>query len=534
MAKITAIFKKPLDFWQNSGKKRRAAIIIGAALVVVIGARALAGGGSPQPQAAEYIFQSAEKHDIVSTLEGTGTVQPLDSYTVIATVNGEVLSAPFEEGDIIEKGALLYQIDTTKAQNNYTQSQLNLQTAADELAKLSVTAPQSGQIISIDCEQGDDVTPGQTLITLEDRNTLLLKLPFLSSETSAIAPGQTANITMTATGEQLSGTVKEVAAVQNVGAGGALTNEVTISVQNPGGLTEGLSASATIGSIACAGNGTFSYQASEQITAEVAGTVASLAVKEGDTVSRGQTLLKLSSNSVQNNYKNAQLNLQNAQQDLDNYTITSPIKGTVIEKNFKAGDTIDSSNAAAQMAVIFDLSQLEFTMNVDELDIANLAIGQKVVITADALADQTFEGYVSKISINGATNNGVTTYPITVTIDDAGDLLPGMNVNAVITLQEAKDVLAVPAAAVSRGNMVLVKGEPAEGEEADPTLPEGYVWREVTLGVNDKDYVEITGGLQEGDEIAIDAAAMNGDTDSMTSFGEPGGPGGPGGGREGF
>ena len=539
MANIKEILRKGLDFWQSGSKKRRLCIAA-AGILLLAGAAAMFGKDTPGGTQADYMVQRPERRDIISTLEGTGTVKPLDSYTVIATVNGDVLEAPFEEGDIIEKGALLYQIDATKAQNNYTQSRLNQQSAADDLAKLNITAPKSGQIIRIECEQGDDVGPGEALITLEDRETMLLKLPFLSSEAASSMPGQAANVTMTATGEEISAVVKEVSAVQQVGAGGTLTREVTLSVANPGGLTEGLSASATIGSIACAGNGLFEYRASEQIAAEVNGKVASLAVKEGDTVTKGQTLIRLDSVSVQNSYQNARLNLQNAQEDLKNYTITSPIKGTVIEKNFKAGDTIDSSNAAAQMAVIFDLSQLEFTMNIDELDINSLALGQRVEISADALEGQTFEGRVSKISINGTTNGGVTTYPVTVTIDEAGELLPGMNVNATIILQEAKDVLAVPAAAVQRGNRVLVKSDGAGGEDGAPA---GFEWRKVSLGVNDNDYIEITDGLSESDEIGINAAAMSGSFGGGMSAGEDmpgggmstggdmpgGGPGGPGG-----
>lgn len=539
MAKIKEILQKPLGFWRGASKKKRLAIILALALVVVGGGKALGAAAGGKPQAPDYLYQTVERHDIISTLEGTGTVQPLDSYTVIATVNGDVLSAPFEEGDIIEEGALLYQIDATKAQNSYTQSQLNLQTSADELAKLTITAPKAGQIISIDCEQGDDLKSGQTIIMLEDRATLTLELPFLSNEAAAFSVGQAAEVTMTATGEVLSGKIKEISNVQEVGIGGTLTKNVTIAVANPGGLTEGLSASATVGSTACAGTGTFTYRESEQICAEVNGTVTDILVKEGDTVTAGQALVKLKSNSVQNNYKNAQINLQNAQEDLDKYTITSPIKGTVIEKNFKAGDEIDSSNAASQMAVIFDLSKLEFTMNIDELDITKMSIGQKVTITADALENQTFEGYVSKISINGTTSNGVTTYPITVSIDECGDLLPGMNINATITLSEARDVVAIPAAALQRGNRVMVKGtDSTDKAEKDPSLPDGYVWREVEVGVNDNDYVEITDGLVEGDEIAINAASMQSGSSSTDEMMMPGGmgggmPGGMGGGMPG-
>ena len=242
-------------------------------------------------------------------------------------------------------------------------------------------------------------------------------------------------------------------------------------------------------------------------------------------MSKGQSLLRISSTQVETNLRNAQLSLDNAQAQLDEYTITSPIAGTVIEKKFEQGDTIDSNNNASEMAVIYDMSQLEFTMNIDELDIGKLQVGQKVQITCDALEGEQFEGYVSKISINGKSNNGVTTYPVTVKLDDYGNLLPGMNINATVMLQQAENVLTVPAGAVQRGNLVLVQGTESTVEPpAGQTTPEGYVWREVEIGANDDSYIEIISGLEEGDMIAVPANAMD-----SGGFGGPGGPGGPGG-----
>jgi len=244
-------------------------------------------------------------------------------------------------------------------------------------------------------------------------------------------------------------------------------------------------------------------------------------------VSKGQSLLQLSSSNVQNNLRSAQLNLDNAQAQLDEYTITSPIAGTVIEKKFEKGDTIDSNNNASEMAIIYDMTQLEFTMNIDELDIGQLEVGQKVKITADALEGQEFEGYVSKISINGSSDKGVTTYPVTVKLDEYGDLLPGMNINATIILRQADEVLAVPVGAVTRGNLVMVQGTESNVEPpAGQTIPDGYVWREVELGVNDDAYIEIVDGLQEGDMVAVPANGMN-DMDMMGGYGGPGGQGGP-------
>ncbi len=117
---------------------------------------------------------------------------------------------------------------------------------------------------------------------------------------------------------------------------------------------------------------------------------------------------------------------------------------------------------------------------------------------ADALGGQEFTGYVSKISIKGNSSNGVTTYPITVTMDEFGALLPGMNINAEVVLQQAEEVLVVPMNAISRGQMLLVEG--SDGEPSD--LP-GYSWRQVELGMNDDYYVEVLSGVQDGERIAI-------------------------------
>ncbi len=524
MSKISQIAQKGKSKWSGLSRKKKLAL---AAVVVVLLLAcskipgALAG---PAPQAPEYFYQPVERHSIVSSLEGTGTVQPVNSYTVKALVTGDVLNAPFEEGDVIEAGALLFQIDPDRAKNSYTQSQLGLQSAQEEAAKLNVQADGAGQIVKINYEQGESVSPGSVLIELQDRQNMLLKVPFLTTEAEQLQAGQQAEVIMQSTGERFSGTIREVSGVQQVGAGGTLTHEVSILVQNPGGLTEGMLATAEAGGFVCAGSGTFEYRHSESIAAEVSGDVAEVLVREGDIVEAGQTLLRLSSSSVQNNLKNAQLSLDNAQAQLDEYTITSPIAGTVIEKKFEKGDTIDSNNNASEMAIIYDMTQLEFTMNIDELDVGRLQVGQTVKVTADALEGQEFEGYVSKISINGKSANGVTTYPVTVKLDEYGNLLPGMNVNAEIIVSSAEDVLAVPMGAVMRGNLIMVEGTESDVEPpAGQTAPEGYVWREVELGVNDDEYIEITSGLEEGEMIAVPANGMMQD-----GMGGPGGPRGDG------
>lgn len=129
--------------------------------------------------------------------------------------------------------------------------------------------------------------------------------------------------------------------------------------------------------------------------------------------------------NASDNLRSAEPLCGDTQKQVDDYTITAPISGTIISKDVKVGDTVGTSTATADtMCVIYDMSYLEMTLNVDELDILNIKEGQKATITADAVSGQTFEGVVTSISKAGTTTGGTTTYPVTIRIDEMGDLLP--------------------------------------------------------------------------------------------------------------
>ena len=323
--------------------------------------------------------------------------------------------------------------------------------------------------------------------------------------------------------------MESVANADLVGNGGALVRQVKIRVQNPGALTTSTTATAKVGSIACAGSGTFEANLTQTVVATGSGEVVSLNVSAGSRVSAGQVLATLGGFSAQTSLENAsislqnaQLSLQNAQDALDNYTITAPISGTVIEKNFKAGDTIDNNSltaAGGTLAVLYDMSTLTFEMKIDEKDINKVQVGQEVTITADAVEGVTFSGVVDTVNINGTTVSGQTNYPVTVVINDPQDLKPGMNVSADIIVERAGTVLCVPVDAVNRGSdkpTVQVAQEGALDENGNVVDPSKLETREVTLGRNDNDNIEITSGLSEGEivvwvnEVSNPFAAMMG------------------------
>ena len=551
-------------------KLLRKRVAIPALACVLAGALALrmTGGGPPAAAAGlTYTTAPVERRDITAQITGSGSLEAANSYSVTSLAEGSILTAGFEEGDQVEEGTVLYTIDTSDLSSSLEQAQISLDQAQrsynsrlKELEKLSVAAPEAGRVLSLEVEVGDDVSAGQTLATLRNSDTMTLELPFLSDEAASFSVGQSATVTLESTFETLEGRVSKVGQVDTVLEGNRIVRYVTVEVPNPGGLSTSHTGSALVDGCSSAGSAAFAYAAEQNITAEVSGQVSAIRVQEGNWVNRGDVILTLTSDSLDDSVqsaadslRNAQLSLESRQDQLDNYTITSPIRGTVIDKNYKAGET---SEAGKVLCSIYDLSYLTMTLSVDELDISDIAVGQAVSITADAVEGKTYTGVVTKVSVAGTVSGGTTTYPVTVRIDETDGLLPGMNVDAAITLQSASDVLAVPTGALNRGNTVLVTaGSPSaskgtlveNGEEAYYSIP-------VETGASDSSYIEIVSGLQEGDTVAYIPQNSSGGFAMMmpggmggVSFGDaamPGGGmasgggmpsgGGPGGGRGGF
>lgn len=516
--------------FQAPKKKRKwpkrlliAAAILAALFFFVI--RPMLGAGQ-QMIAGLYQAETAQVRDMTVSVSSTGTVTPIDSYRVNSLVTGEVLEAPFEEGDWVEKGALLYRIDMGDAETALEQAQLSVRQAQlsyDTLVKnLTPTASAAGVVQTVHVSKGDLVNAGSPIADITDTSTMTITLPFLSADAAQIWSGAAATVTMDGTGETLRGTVEKISTADLVGAGGALIRQVEIRVNNPGALTAQATATATVGTVACAGSGSFQANRSQTVVAMTSGEVTDLYITAGTRVSAGTALATLGGSNVNDSLENAALALENAQlslkrsQDaLDNYVITAPISGEVIEKNFKAGDKLDNNTltaAGGNLAVIYDMSSLTFEMRIAELDINKIEEGQPVSITASAVEGETFSGYVDKVNLNGTTQSGMTNYPITVQITDPGALKPGMNVSADVIVDRVGQVLCVPVEAVKRGGeSPYVQIIPPEGLDENGSVKDLSLIqrRNVSLGSNDEQYIQITEGLSEGEIVVWENQASN-------------------------
>lgn len=382
-------------------------------------------------------------------------------------------------------------IGLQSAQNSVTKALNSLnETKNNQYIKADIT----GKIGEITVKEGDRVNSNMSVATIYDDSSLKIKVPFNDYDAESVWVGASAEVSVIGSGDKMYGTVTEKSSSSVSTQSHAKVVYVTVEVSNPGALTNSDYGSVEVNDVACADTAQFEYVNEGSAISLASGTLSSLDISEGDKVYAGQQIgyvkydndntlknaqlsyndavLSLEKQVLQNDtfsqdssVKNAQLSLddarlslEKAQDAVEDYLIEAPIDGTVVTKNSKAGDTIDSQNGSDPLCVIYDLSCVKFSIDVDETEIALVQTGQKATVTADAV-DGQFEGVVTKVPVDGVNQNGVTTYTIELQIDEYGDLLPGMNIDAEIVVEEAENVIAVPVNSVNRGNIIFVKDD---------------------------------------------------------------------------
>ncbi len=549
---------KIIQRFKNIKRKKLTIFVVVVVVLILILKIKSSFSGSKNNLDASIQSVKVETRDITSILSSNGVIEPLNTYEVSTLVEGEILTADFEEGDHVEEGDILYQITTkdiddvignnetavTRAEksyekaksdyavalDNYNEAQQDYNTAVSKYGTPNVSTKAAGVVKNLLVKEGDKIMEGSQIAEIYDNTYMLLTVPFNSYEVSGNLVGKSAEVFITSNTESIKGEVTEVSNITETLSGNRIVKMVTIKVKNPGGITASASATATIGKLSCSSEGTFKELENTIITSDRNGEVATI-VKKGTKLNKGDTILTLTGDSVDNQLdaysqaqKSAKVALDNAefamesakdsiqdakdslQNQVDNkvdYNITAPISGQIISKNRLAGDVINM-NSKGSLCIIYDLSALKFKMKVDELDILNLKKGQEVKVTCDALKDVEFKGVITNLSLLSESTSGVTQYPVTVRIDDVGKLLPGMNVDAEIITKEVKGVMAIPSAALMSGDVVYV-ADPSV-KEAVGMVPVGYKEVKVETGITDGKYIEIISGLTGTEEIYMDPA----------------------------
>jgi HlyD family secretion protein len=237
--------------------------------------------------------------------------------------------------------------------------------------------------------------------------------------------------------------------------------------------------------------------------------------------------------TAQANLISAKAQLNRANINLKYCTITAPINGMVISRNVQVGNMVIANfNSPVLFTIAYDLKKMQVQADVDEADIGLVKIGQNAKFTVDAYPSEVFEGVVTQIRRQPIMVQNVVNYVVIIEVSNPDlKLMPGLTANSNIFIEESKNVLKIPTNAFSffppieyitenkslsnsdkqfwlrkiRGISELKKQQIIEHNGAT-----GYLWVkqghdifpiQVTKGLNDGTFTEISGKIREGDEV---------------------------------
>ncbi len=555
-------------------KNSKKAVVI-SVLVLLI---AIYGGykftQKDDPSAGQSTAEAvATKGSIEVTVTGTGTILPVASEEIGKNVSGTVNKIHVKNGDKVKKGDLLMEVTNDTLKLQLANARLDLEKAAidrsdsaDQLAYDTITAPFSGRIVSLDIKKGEDVSKNAVLATLQDDSQLIFDMPVDSLTAQKVTVNQKVEVFRPDQGDTVDGRVLAKNGQAVAGYNGENRVYLKVAVAAIGNLSSGQKAFGTLTidgkKVDALSVSTLEWIDQTQMKATLAGSVSEVYVQEGQAVKKGEKLFSLSSDSAQNQqktqqlaYEQAQLNVTDLKNQINDLTVRAPIDGTVSGMDIKEGDEIgdskssSSSNTAAAssgtLGKIINTDQMEVSFSVDEVEIAKVKVGQPANITVDALPDQNFNGKVMEIAEEGVVTNNVGSFEVTILIDNPKKLLKsGMTANVTIVTAQKDDVVLIPIEALQEmGQRKFVLTPVPEGASvpASSGRTQGSAGaagaagsgqrqgrKQVSVGLTNESYAEITEGLQEGDKILLPGVQANSARPNgmMPGFGGGNRPGG--------
>ncbi len=409
------------------------------------------------------------KGNFTVTVSGSGPIVSSNRVDVSSKVEGTISKVYFKEGDAVKAGDLMFELDDYDAQVNaakmkatLAQNQMTLDSNQQDVNNLNVTSPYAGYVSNIQVKKGDILAKNAPMFTITDSSKLKVLLPFSAAVIREITTGKDATVYIPSLMGSVQGRVSYISSKSYIGANGAEVYGVEITMDNPGSLKDGMKASAEIstskGPQSSTDSANMEYVNAQVVRTTVGGTVNNILVKENQHVKSGELLIQLTNDDaiLTNNSNSIKVMDSKNQYDLSQtqltyYKVYAPIDGTIVKQNtINPGDNV---KAATVLATIADITQMEFSIPIDELDISKIKTGQKVNVTVDALPDtanKPLAGEVSKIAVEGTYTSGVTTYPVTVKVMNPTNLRGGMNANAEILVANKQNALYLPAEAVTK------------------------------------------------------------------------------------
>ena len=517
--------------WKNMPRKKRRRLIRWIIILAILAAAGLMlykiFGGSGGKTETEIMTAEVQYGSITATVEGSGMTRAKNSEAITITTAGTMSEVFVTEGQQVTAGDPLFTVDSPaartavdKARADVAGYEKQLSALQKDIAGLNLTAPHAGKIMlgedAPKLNPGEEISKGTVVAQLNDDTKMRLEQYYSYAYAGDLYVGQKVEVSVPTLMTTISGTVEAVHMVSRITPEGSKLFSAEILVDNEGALTAEMVASATVTvdgeTVYPYEPGKLEYYRTTDLKSTVNGTILVNNLVDYLQVSAGQVLVQIDGESSENEMFNIQQSLETAQEELEkaeknlaNCSAVAPIDGTVIGLTLQPGDEINTQNP---IVTISDTSTLTVSATVDERNISYVKAGMMVDLNQwDTLAT----GTVESVSLSSTVNNGVATYPMTITADNyEGTLQVNSSINYTLIASQNDNCLVLPLQAVrtvtmedgSMATVVYVQGgRPDNAIEVpfvEEEIPEGYWAVPVEIGIQDNYNVEIKSGVEEG------------------------------------
>lgn len=492
-------------------RKKRKLIITLVIILVAVTAAVIVGVTMLRKKVNEQV-NSASNNEVESaevtigsistTVSGSGTLEAEDVETLEILSTLEIVDYYVEAGDSVEAGDLIAAVTNASLLTSMSEKQEELDALDEELAEANgdevsetITAGVAGRVKKIYVSSSDDIATAM----YENGALMLLSLDGymavdVASET--LQTGDSVTVTLS-DGTSVAGLVEKqvdgIAVVLVTDNGTAYDDTVTVY------SSDGTQV----------GSGTL-YIHSQMMISGYTGTVSAVNVSENESVSSGETLITLTDTETSANY-DALLKERGEIEDQLNELIKiykeggvcATISGVVDSTQSDSGTAVSGYEMQAEtsaeyttVATISPDTTMAITISVDEMDILSLSEGQEATVTIDSIGEDSYEGVVAEVSTTASSDSGVTSYSATIHIDKTEEMLSGMSASVVITIEGNDNALLIPVDALHQTSATAYVYT-----EYDESTGQFSGMQEVTIGLSNSNYVEITDGLSEGDTV---------------------------------
>jgi HlyD family secretion protein len=456
----------------------------------------------------------ADVGEVKKAIFATGTVEAKAREEVKPEINGKVERLFVKEGQRVNKGDVLFTIDSTDAMIEYQKQELNIARVQKDLAELkarkqTIAADKAGKVKEILVKEGDQVTPETVIAKLVNTDYLKITGKFTAYEAERFFVGQKVKVFLRASLTYLDGTVSKIdlSGKKESGVGGV--HDVEVLVKKPGVLYVG-----DMGEVqyidpkgvlyASQVPTPFELPDEMEIVAGTHGKVGQVLVEKDDVIKLNQPLVKMDMTSLELELREKELSLKESlltleqrKREISKKQVVAPISGEITQLNVKEGETPDTGKPAV---VIMDTSSVYFTASVDEVDIPQIRVGQSADVYVTAFGNRAFKGKVVEVPKEGTKEDKSVRFEVKIEVADSAEMKHGMTGDCDIHINRKENVTRLPLQAVEvleEGKGTVMVKDPKTGEP---------VPKEVEIGMEGAEYIEIKKGVSPGDEVLL----MNG------------------------